>query len=222
MYSETQLQTAEALRNAGIIPVLVLEDEDTGLRLCEALLKGGLKAAEITYRTAAAPAVIAAARKRFPELLLGAGTVLNKDHLKQAFDLGAAFAVAPGFNPDMVKEAAKNNYAFSPGVATPADIEQAYQLGVRFMKFFPAEALGGVAMLKALIAPYRHLGISFMPTGGVTPDNAPGYLAVKEIACVGGTWLGKADDLKAGAWDAIERDAKAATEMLSRCRSRSE
>lgn len=218
MYSDTQAQAAQLLRAAGIIPVLVIEDLASGLRLLESLGKAGLKAAEITYRTKAAPDVIKAAKSQFPDLLLGAGTILNTTHLKQAFDLGASFAVAPGFNPAVVDVANKLDLAFSPGITTPSEIEQAYDMGVRFMKFFPAEALGGVKMLSALIAPYRHLGISFMPTGGVTPQNAPDYLALKEVACVGGTWLGKSDDIKAGNWDKIETDAKAAMSMLAQCR----
>jgi 2-dehydro-3-deoxyphosphogluconate aldolase/(4S)-4-hydroxy-2-oxoglutarate aldolase len=144
--------------------------------------------------------------------------VLNRDHLNQAFDLGAAFAVAPGFNPALVKLAIDKDYAFSPGIATPSEVEQAYELGVRLFKFFPAEALGGVAMLKNIIAPYKHLGPSFMPTGGVTAANFADYLAVPEIVAVGGTWLGRADDLKAGNWDKIEKDAKAALETLKKVR----
>jgi 2-dehydro-3-deoxyphosphogluconate aldolase/(4S)-4-hydroxy-2-oxoglutarate aldolase len=187
---------------------------DSGLKACEALERGGLRAAEITYRTKAAPDVIREAKKRFPNLLLGAGTVLNTDHLAQAFDLGADFAVAPGFNPAMVTAAAEKDYAFSPGVATPSEVEQAFALGVRFFKFFPAEALGGTAMLKNILAPYRHLGIGFMPTGGVTSANAPEWLAIPEVAAVGGTWLGKADDVKSGNWSKIEADARAAMDML--------
>ncbi len=218
MFVKKQQETMEKLKQAGIIPVLVLEDVATGLKLCEVLQKCGLKAAEITYRTKAAPEVIKEAKKHFPDLFLGAGTVLNSEHLKQAFDLGAAFAVAPGFNPAVVKEAVEKNYAFCPGIATPSEVEQAYHLGVRMFKFFPAEALGGVSMIKNIIAPYKHLGVKFMPTGGVTAQNAPEWLAIPEIACVGGTWLGKADDLKAGNWDKIEKDAKAAMEMLAKAR----
>lgn len=218
MYVENQFRMVKMMRDAGIIPVLVLEDVDTGLKVCETLLKGGLKAAEITYRTKAAPEVIKAARKRFPNLLLGAGTVLNTDQLKQAFELGAAFAVSPGFNPIVVQAAIDAGCAFSPGVATPSEIEQAYAMGVRFVKFFPAEAMGGVGMLKSLIGPYRHLGISFLPTGGVTPANAPAYLTVPEIAAVGGTWLGKAEDIKAGNWDKIANDARDAVAMLAKAR----
>lgn len=218
MFIKKQEEMAKLLREAGIIPVLVLENLDSGLRLCEILLKCGLKAAEITYRTKAAPEIIAAAKKRFPEMLLGAGTVLNKDHLHQAFDLGAAFAVAPGFNPAIVGEAKAKGYAFCPGIATPSEVEQAYEMGVRMFKFFPAEALGGIPMLKNIIAPYKHLGISFMPTGGVTAANFSDFLAVPEIAAVGGTWLGKADDLKAGNWEKIEKDAMATMETLKKIR----
>lgn len=218
MYAETQIKAAGLLREAGVIPVLVVENVDDGLKLCEALAAGGMKAAEITFRTKAAPDVIKAAKRRFPELLLGAGTVLNREHLRQAFDLGAAFAVAPGFNPRLVEAAARADHAFSPGIATPSEIEQAYELGVRLMKFFPAEALGGVKTLQAFVAPYRHLGVSFMPTGGVTPGNAAAYLAVGEVAAVGGTWLGKADDVKAGNWDKIAREAAAAMGVLAAAR----
>ncbi|MCL1999793.1 MAG: bifunctional 4-hydroxy-2-oxoglutarate aldolase/2-dehydro-3-deoxy-phosphogluconate aldolase [Planctomycetes bacterium] len=218
MFVKKQEEMAKQLRAAGIVPVLVLENLDNGLKLCELLRKCGLKVAEITYRTKAAPEIIAAAKKRFPDLLLGAGTVLSKDNLNQAFDLGAAFAVAPGFNPAIVREAADKGYAFCPGIATPSEVEQAYDLGVRLFKFFPAEALGGIPMLKNIIAPYKHLGISFMPTGGVTAVNFSDYLAMPEIAAVGGTWLGKAEDLKAGNWDKIAADATAAVETLKKIR----
>ena len=218
MYVDTQLQTIKTISRAGIIPVLVLENVDSGVKLCGVLSDAGLKAAEITFRTKAAPDIIKAAAKEFPDLLVGAGTVLNPDDLKKAFDLGAKFAVAPGFNPVVVKAAADADLPFSPGVATPSEVEQAYQFGVRFMKFFPAEAMGGTAMLKSIAAPYRHLGIRFMPTGGVTAANAHEYLAIPEVAAVGGTWLGKASDLAAGNWDAIAADAKAAVELFRKAR----
>ena len=176
-----------------IVPVLVLNDVKEGLQVCEQLCRCGLPAAEITFRTAAAEEVIREASKQFPEMFIGAGTVLNVKDLHRAFEAGAKFAVAPGFNPVVVKEAIKHNYAFAPGVCTPSEIEQAYDLGCRFFKFFPAEAVGGVKMLGAISAPYKHLGISFMPTGGVTIDNAADYLAMPEVAAAGGTWLNKAD-----------------------------
>ena len=183
----------ETLAQYKIIPVLVLEDLESGLKRCELLCECGLPVAEITFRTKAAESVIREASRRFPEMFLGAGTVLNTADLHRAFDAGAKFAVAPGFNPTVVREALKCGYAFAPGICTPSEIEQAYELGCRFFKFFPAEAAGGIKMLKSIAAPYRHLGIKFMPTGGVTIDNAGEWLAVPEVAAAGGTWLNKAD-----------------------------
>jgi len=184
----------DMLERIGIVPVLVANSLDEGLRTCERLCANGLPAAEITFRTAAAESVIREAAKRFPEMTIGAGTVLNISDLHRAADAGARFAVAPGFNPTVVREALSSKFDFIPGVLTPGEIEQALELGLRLLKFFPAEAAGGVTMLKALIAPYRHLGIRFMPTGGVKPANVESYLAIPEVAAVGGTWLNNADN----------------------------
>ena len=184
---------SEQLDKIKIIPVLVLNDLDEGLKVCEALCNNGLPAAEITFRTAAAESVIREASKRFPEMYIGAGTVLNVNDLHRAADAGAKFGVAPGFNPAIVAEAAKCGFDFIPGVCTPSEIEQAMAAGCQTLKFFPAEAAGGVTMLKSLIAPYKHLGIRFMPTGGVKPENVETYLAIPEVAAVGGTWLNKCD-----------------------------
>ena len=208
----------EKLSEIKIVPVLVLEDVRAGLKMCEVLVENGLPAAEVTFRTSAAEEIIREAAKEFPELYLGAGTILNSVDLHRAFDAGAKFAVAPGFNPTVIKEAVENDFAFAPGVCTPSEVEQAVELGCKFLKFFPAEAAGGVKMLKSIIAPYRHLGICFMPTGGVTSDNAADYLAIKEVAAIGGTWLGKAEDIKAEDikaenWDAVAKAVKTAVEL---------
>lgn len=211
---QTAVETLSAIR---IVPVLVLNDVDSGLKMCEVLAECGLPAAEITFRTTAAEAVIKAASNRFPELYLGAGTVLNSRDLHRAFDAGAKFAVAPGFNPTIVKEAVANGFAFAPGVCTPSEVEQAMEYGCRFLKFFPAEASGGINFLKSLIAPYKHLGVRFMPTGGVTTANVAEYLAVKEIVAVGGTWLGKSSDIESGNWDGIRTAVKAAVELSKNC-----
>ena len=184
---------SDTLDKIKIVPVLVLDSVDAGLRMCETLYANGLAAAEITFRTAAAEGVIREAAKRFPDMLIGAGTVLNTADLHRAADAGARFAVAPGFNPTVVREALRSKIDFIPGVLTPGEIEQGLELGLRTFKFFPAEAAGGAAMLKALIAPYRHLGVRFMPTGGVKPANVETYLAIPEVAAVGGTWLNGAD-----------------------------
>ena len=206
-------QVMNELSRIRIVPVLVLNDVDSGLRMCEVLVECGLPAAEVTFRTQAAEAIIKEASKRFPNLYLGAGTILNVHDLKRAFDAGAKFAVAPGFNPTVVRAAVESDFAFAPGICTPSEIEQAHELGCKFLKFFPAEAAGGVKMLKSLIAPYKHLGIRFMPTGGVTTENVLNYLAIKEVVAVGGTWLGKADEIAAGNWDGIRATVKKAVEL---------
>ena len=138
-----------------IVPVLVLDNLEDGLKMCSVLQEKQLPAAEITFRTEAAESVIRAAAKEFPGLYLGAGTVLNVRDLHRAFEAGAKFAVATGFNPTVVKEAVKCGFPFAPGVCTPSEAEQAMELGCRFLKYFPAEAAGGVKFLKSLIAPYR-------------------------------------------------------------------
>ena len=181
----------EQLEKIKIVPVLVLESLDEGIAVCRDLYDNGLRAAEITFRTKAAESVIREATKLFPDMVIGAGTVLNVADLHRAFDAGAKFAVAPGFNPTVVKEAKKCGFDFAPGVCTPSECEQAMELGCTFLKFFPAEAAGSTPMLKSLIAPYRHLGIRFMPTGGVKPANVESYLQIPEVAAVGGTWLNK-------------------------------
>lgn len=185
---------SEQLEKIKIVPVLVLNTLDEGLAVCEQLCKNGLPAAEITFRTAAAEPVIREVSKRFPEMYVGAGTVLNITDLHRAFDAGAKFAVAPGFNPKVVAEAVKCNLDFFPAVCTPSEVEQAMEFGCRMLKFFPAEACGGIPMLKSIIAPYKHLGVKFMPTGGVKPVNVESYLQIPEVAAVGGTWLNKCDD----------------------------
>lgn len=184
-----------------IVPVLAIERAADGLKVCELLMQGGLPAAEITFRTAAAEEIIREASRAFPDMLIGAGTVLNPDDLERAFAAGAQFAVAPGLNPHVVQHAVEKGWPFFPGIMTPSELEQAMELGLRAFKFFPAEAAGGVKMLTALIAPYRHRKVRFIPTGGVSAANARAYLRLPEVAAVGGTWLGKDEDL--GAWDRI-------------------
>jgi 2-dehydro-3-deoxyphosphogluconate aldolase/(4S)-4-hydroxy-2-oxoglutarate aldolase len=204
-YREKEQEVARQLRACRVVPVLALESVEDGLRLAEVLCRAGLPVAEITFRTAAAAAVIQAVTRAFPQMYVGAGTVLTVADLHRAFDAGAAFAVAPGFNPTVVREAVVCGLPFSPGVSCPTHIEQAVELGPRLLKFFPAEAAGGVKMLNAMIPPYRHLGIEIMPTGGINPGNLASYLAIPQVVAVGGTWLGAAADIKAGRWDEIEK-----------------
>lgn len=213
-YEMNVAEVVRALRAVRIVPVLAIENVEDGVRLCKLLETCGLLAAEITFRTRAAGEIIRRAARETPRLLLGAGTVLNRADLHEAFRAGARFAVAPGFNPEIVREAVDHGYAFSPGIMTPTEMEQAMNLGVRVFKFCPAEICGGVKMLKFLCGPYQHLGVQFMPTGGITRANAPDYLKIPQVVAVGGTWLGKAEDLAAGRWEAIETEIRATVELV--------
>lgn len=191
-----------------IVPVIAIEDAGSALALADALTEGGLPVAEITFRTAAAAAVITRIVKERPGMLVGAGTILSLDNLKKAVDCGATFGVAPGFNPKIVEAALKLGFPFSPGIMTPTDIEGALELGISVLKFFPAEAAGGVKMLKSLAAPYAHLGVKFIPTGGINMENLQSYLAIPQVLAVGGTWIAKAEDIKLKNWTQISRNCR--------------
>ena len=183
--------------------------------MCEALQAGGLQVAEITFRTKAAPEAIRLASEAFPDFLIGAGTVTRIEELEQAQDVGAQFAVAPGVNPIILEHAQHIGLDFFPGVCTPSDVEAALQCGVNFLKFFPAEAAGGLKMLSALYGPYAHRVEGFMPTGGVNLGNLNDYLAHPAVACVGGTWIVPKNLLAEGNWDEIERLTREAVELIT-------
>jgi 2-dehydro-3-deoxyphosphogluconate aldolase/(4S)-4-hydroxy-2-oxoglutarate aldolase len=212
-YQEKSALAVAELSKMRIVPVLVLETVSDGVKICQLLDQLGLPGAEITFRTKAAPEIIKEVCRQFPSMTVGAGTILNVADLHRAFDAGAKFAVAPGLNPTVLKEAVTCGFAFSPGVCTPSEIEQAHELGATFLKFFHAEIAGGINTLKAITAPYKHLGIKFMPTGGVTTANAAEYLAIPEVVAVGGTWLGKSADIAGGKWDLIAEGIKAAVAL---------
>ncbi len=204
----------------GIVPVIAIENVEAAIPLADALLQGGLPVVEITFRTAAAAEVIRRISKERPQVLVGAGTVLTIANLEAAKASGATFAVAPGLNPQIVQQAQKLGLPFVPGVATPTDIEAGLALGCKLLKFFPAEALGGVAMLEALSAPYKHTGLKFVPTGGVNTGNLESYLKLDTVAAVGGTWLAKKEDLAAGKWADVRSRCKAALEIAGKARKR--
>jgi len=186
-----------------VVPVIAIESPEAALSLADALIEGGLPIAEITFRTEAAAAVIRKMTQERPALLVGAGTILTLDNLKAAIDSGAKFGVAPGFNPKTVEAAQKMNFPFVPGVCTPSDVEAALSYGCKVLKFFPAGAMGGLAMLKSLIAPYGHTGVQFMPTGGVSPANLGEYLATKGVIACGGTWIATKEDIADSKWELI-------------------
>ncbi len=199
----------------GVVPILAIENVEAALPLANALLQGGLPVVEITFRTAAAAEVIRVLAQECPRLVVGAGTVLTPANLKSAKDSGAAFAVAPGLNPDIVKRARDVGLPFVPGVATPTDIEMGLALGCKLLKFFPAEALGGVAMLEALSAPFQHTGLRFMPTGGLNLANLESYLKLQTVAAAGGTWIARKQDLLDGQWAEIRDRCIAALEIVA-------
>jgi len=176
--------------------------------------------AEITFRTAAAAEVMRQLSAERPDLILGAGTVLTVENLARAKECGARFAVAPGLNPGVVECARELGMPMMPGVMTPSEVEQGLALGCRALKFFPAQVAGGTAMLKALSAPYKHTGVRFIPTGGVTAENLPEYLKIDTVLAVGGTWIATKDDIAARRWEAIREHCAQAVEIVKSARQK--
>jgi len=174
-----------------IIPVIIIDDEKNSLPLANALIEGGLPVAEITFRTKAAGEAIRNIAKNFPNMLLGAGTVLTIDQVKFAVDAGSKFIVSPGLNPKVVEFCIQNNITITPGVATPTEIERALEFDLEVLKFFPAEALGGLNYLKAISAPFPKL--KFIPTGGIDEKNILNYLQFSKVIACGGSWMVKSE-----------------------------
>ena len=208
----------ETLGKAGIIPVIVIEKEEQAVPLARALVKGGLPVLEVTFRTKAAPGAIAAIRREVPEAIRGAGTLLTPEMVKAAKAAGAVFGVAPGFDPAVLAAAKAEGLPMCPGIATASELSQALTAGCTMVKFFPAEAAGGVKMIKNLLGAFRFTGVKFMPTGGVKLDNVADYLAVPEIVCCGGTWIVPKDALAAADYAAIEKLAADASALVKKLR----
>jgi len=202
----------------GVVPVIAIDKVEQAIPLADALLAGGLPVVEITFRTAAAAEVIRILSKERPSLIVGAGTVLSPETLVTAQQAGAKFAVAPGLNPRVVQAAQRANLPFVPGIANPSDIEAGLELDCKLLKFFPAEALGGTKLLTALSAPYKHTGVRFLPTGGVSLANLEAYLSVATVAAVGGTWIAKKEDMAADKWDEIAARCREARAIVRRVR----
>ncbi|MFI3213002.1 MAG: bifunctional 4-hydroxy-2-oxoglutarate aldolase/2-dehydro-3-deoxy-phosphogluconate aldolase [Eubacteriales bacterium] len=193
----------EQIQKIGIVPVVVLEDAKDAAPLAKALCEGGLPCAEVTFRTAAAEECIRIMASEFPEMLVGAGTVLTTEQVDRAVGAGAKFIVSPGLNPEVVAYCVEKNIPITPGVSSPSQVEQAIALGLDVVKFFPAEAAGGIKMIKAMAAPYTNM--KFMPTGGITSKNINEYLAFPKIIACGGSWMVSGDLVKAGAFDEITK-----------------
>lgn len=205
-------QVLEQISNIGIIPVIAIDDAEKAVPLAKALVAGGLPAAEVTFRTAAAEEAIRRIAKEVPEMLLGAGTVLTVEQADRAIDAGASFLVAPGYDPQVTQHVLDRGCIMVPGTATPGEMQQAMNQGCEVLKFFPAEANGGVSMLKNIGAALKNA--SWMCTGGVNTKNLMDYLSYNQIAAVGGTWMVKADMIAAEEWDKITEISRDAVKTM--------
>ncbi|MEA5064814.1 MAG: bifunctional 4-hydroxy-2-oxoglutarate aldolase/2-dehydro-3-deoxy-phosphogluconate aldolase [Eubacteriales bacterium] len=202
----------DKLSLAGLVPVIKVEKAEDAVPLCEALDRGGLPVAEITFRTAAAEQAIRNVHAQRPDILLGAGTVLTTEQVDRAIDAGAGYIVSPGFNPAVVQHCGRRGIAVLPGCANPSDIEMALSMGIETIKFFPAEALGGLGMIKALAAPYTQ--VRFVPTGGINEKNFLDYLAFPKVRAVGGSWMVPDDAVVAGDGARIEHLTRSAISKM--------
>lgn len=209
----------ERLSRLGIVPVVVIDRVSDALPLADALAEGGVPAIEVTFRTPVAADVIRLLRRERPEMVVGAGTVITAGNVRAAVDAGALFGVAPGCNPQIVSLATELGLPFIPGICTASEIEVAMAHGATMLKYFPCEAAGGLPYLTAIAGPFRHTGVRFMPSGGVTPENLDKYLASDLVSCVGGTWLARPEDLSGGQWSAIQARCQLAAAAVSRIRT---
>lgn len=206
----------EQFYDLGVVPVVVLNKAEDALPLAKALIKGGLPCAEVTFRTEAAEESIRRMSQSFPEMLVGAGTVLTLEQVKRAVNAGAKFIVSPGLDLEIVDYCIKHKIPVFPGCITPSEVAQAVKRGIKIVKFFPAEQAGGIAMIKAMSAPYR--AMRFMPTGGISVNNLKDYLSFDRVICCGGSWMVKEELMAAGDFDKIESLAKKAAELAKSIR----
>lgn len=211
-------EVLEKIQEIGIVPVVILEDAKDAEPLAKALCEGGLPCAEVTFRTAAAEESIRIMTEKYPDMLVGAGTVLTTEQVDRAVLAGAKFIVSPGLNPQIVKYCVEKGILITPGCANPSDIEQALENGLEVVKFFPAEPAGGLKMIKALAAPY--VGVKFMPTGGINATNVRDYLAYDRILACGGSWMVNSDLVKAGDFEKITELTKEAVEIVKESRGK--
>lgn len=210
------LSMNERIASYGVVPVVVLEDVNDALPLARALVNGGLAVAEVTFRTAAAKESIRIMSEAYPDMLVGAGTVLTVKQVDEAVEAGAKFIVSPGFDPEVVDYCLSKDIPIYPGTVTPSEVSQAVKRGLNVCKFFPAEQYGGVSTIKALSAPFNM--VKFMPTGGVNANNLKEYLSCNKIIACGGSWMVKADLIKAHDFDKIELLTKEAVALVKEIR----
>lgn len=197
-----------------LICVVAIDQPDQALPLAQALIAGGLNTIEVTFRTAGAADAIARIRQSLPGAIVGAGTLLSADQVKEAVDAGAQFGVSPGLSEAVSNAAHESNLPLFPGVVTPTEIIRALDLGWKHLKFFPAETFGGMSALKALIGPFGHTGVKFIPTGGITAGTLSNYLAIPQVAAVGGSWMADRKLVSEKQWNKITALATEASQIL--------
>ena len=207
----------ETIQKMGVVPVVVLNDAKDAAPLARALCEGGLPCAEVTFRTDAAEESIRIVTTEFPEMLVGAGTVLTTGQVDRAVAAGAKFIVSPGFDLEIVDYCLEKEIPVFPGCITPSEVILAVKRGLKIVKFFPAEQFGGVAAIKALAAPY--VGLKFMPTGGINAKNLERYLSCDKIVACGGSWMVKGDLIKAGKFDEIKAMTEEAVKLVDEIRN---
>ena len=205
---------AERLARSGVVAVVTVENPDDAGPIARALLAGGVGAIELTFRTARAAEAIRRIRAEVPEILAGAGTLLNRAHVEAAIEVGAEFGVAPGCNPSTIAAARDCGLPFAPGVMTPTDMEIALEHGCRVLKYFPASNLAGPSALETIAAPFAHLGLRFIPLGGINLASLPQWLASPSVLGVGGSWLAPRDVIQRKDWTALQRNAEQAAEVV--------
>jgi 2-dehydro-3-deoxyphosphogluconate aldolase/(4S)-4-hydroxy-2-oxoglutarate aldolase len=201
----------DEIAKEGIIAVIEIESEKNAVPLARALLEGGIKIIELMLRTPAAIPSISLITKEVPQMYIGIGTIIETGQAAMVKkESGAHFGVSPGINPEIVKEAIAADLPFAPGIATPSELEQAISLGCRVVKFFPAEGMGGLSYLKSINAPYNHLGIKYIPLGGISPDNLASYAKFVPVLAIGGSWIASKELINAQNWDEITKRAREA------------
>ncbi len=218
MKSQFPAETLQRIQQCGVIAVLVIDDADHAAPLAKALLDGGIDCMELTLRTSAAIEGLCQVTRQVPNMLAGIGTILSTQQIDAVSEAGASFGVAPGLNPRVVRHAQQKQLPFAPGIATPSDIEAAIELGCRQLKFFPAQPIGGLTYLRSISAPYAHLGLQYIPLGGIDAQNLGEYLSEAAVPAVGGSWIAPRQLIQANDWGTITSRAAAARELITQTR----
>jgi 2-dehydro-3-deoxyphosphogluconate aldolase/(4S)-4-hydroxy-2-oxoglutarate aldolase len=218
-HPHTNFMNTESILKQRLICVAVIDKPDDAVPLAEALLAGGLNVMEVTFRTSTAADSIKRIRQGLPGMHIGAGTLLTAEQVQRAVDAGAQFGVSPGLNKAVLAAAHKNKMPFFPGVMTPTEVGRALDLGWKHLKFFPAEAAGGVVMLKALAGPFGHTGVKFVPTGGITATTLPNYLAAPQVAAIGGSWMAERKLVAEKAWSKITALTTKAMKVIAQAKA---